>query len=229
MDVEPSWGPDGSRVASPRPITGQDFDIAIIAHGSGRMRVTSGPAWTRSLHGLRTGSGSRSRVAAAGASTSMRSIRTGRACTRLTSSTCEDTEPSWSPDGSRIVFTSRRGGSPHVWVMNADGTGEHKLVDAGASSPAWSPDGKTVAYVGDADGDSEIYTVGANGQERHPVDRRTPGSPIRGRHGRRTRRCSPSRATVTATAKSSRCAPTAAPSTFSSAACGPTTRPPGAL
>jgi TolB protein len=48
--------------------------------------------------------------------------------------------------------------------MNADGTGEHRLLSRRAWSPAWSPDGNTIAYVGDEDGDNEIYSVGANGK-----------------------------------------------------------------
>src|SRR5262245_27194555 len=32
-------------------------------------------------------------------------------------------EPAWSPDGSRIAFASLRGGTSHIYVMAADGTG----------------------------------------------------------------------------------------------------------
>ena len=36
--------------------------------------------------------------------------------------------PIWSPDGSKIVFTSRRAGSRNVYVMNADGSNTVRLT-----------------------------------------------------------------------------------------------------
>ncbi len=75
-----------------------------------------------------------------------------------------DVEPDWSPDGSKIVFTSRRGGFPHIWVMNADGSGERKLVKALSSAPSWSPDGATIAYTVETSSGSEIATVQRNGR-----------------------------------------------------------------
>ncbi len=67
----------------------------------------------------------------------------------LTRSPGEDIRPSWSPDGSRIVFESWRDGVRAVYVMNADGSGQHRLsADAGASEydPRWSPDGQTIMF-----------------------------------------------------------------------------------
>lgn len=66
------------------------------------------------------------------------------------------TDPSWSPDGSRIAFARSldegyAGDQSEVWVISADGGGQHRLVDPLASSddidPAWSPDGNRVAFV----------------------------------------------------------------------------------
>ena len=34
----------------------------------------------------------------------------------------EDFEASWSPDGSRIVFTSHMDDNPEIYIMNADGS-----------------------------------------------------------------------------------------------------------
>ena len=33
-------------------------------------------------------------------------------------------KPSWSPDGRRIAFVSKRDGNQEVYVMNADGSGQ---------------------------------------------------------------------------------------------------------
>jgi Tol biopolymer transport system component len=65
--------------------------------------------------------------------------------TRLTHSPGPDFDPSWSPDGTQIAFRSERSGGPEIWVMNADGTGQHRLTRG--LSPAWSPDGSKIAYA----------------------------------------------------------------------------------
>ena len=36
--------------------------------------------------------------------------------------------PAWSPDGSRIVYTRTQKGDGGLWVMNADGSGKHRLT-----------------------------------------------------------------------------------------------------
>jgi Tol biopolymer transport system component len=81
--------------------------------------------------------------------------------TKLTTSTATSTGPRWSPDGSKVLFASRRAldGSDagntnltsNLWVMKSDGTGATpltKLTAAGAHSfnAVWSPDGSKVAY-----------------------------------------------------------------------------------
>ena len=76
---------------------------------------------------------------------------------RLTDNDFYDTHPSWSPDGKRIAFISRRDGhfigegglSTEIYVMDADGGNEQRLTNNRKrdSSPSWSPDGERIAFV----------------------------------------------------------------------------------
>jgi dipeptidyl aminopeptidase/acylaminoacyl peptidase len=95
---------------------------------------------------------------------------TGGTVTNLTRSD-GNSDPAYSPDGSRIAFVSANpGGNYQIFVINADGTGR-RLVTTDPSvkgQPAWSPDGTRIAYVAnsfDVDGqtDHEIWSVNADG------------------------------------------------------------------
>ena len=75
-----------------------------------------------------------------------------------------DWEPAWSPDGRQILFTSNRGATTDLWVMNKNGSNPHQLTgDKGGSGGSWSPDGHEIAY---SDRESNLSVIDANGS--HP-------------------------------------------------------------
>lgn len=88
---------------------------------------------------------------------------------RLTFDPGIDTEPTWSPDGSQIAFTSTRTGTgtSDIYLMNSDGTGVTRLTTDAAidTAPAWSPDGTKIAFATNqpGSGNFEIYVVNVNG------------------------------------------------------------------
>ncbi len=65
----------------------------------------------------------------------------------LTSGLAWDMQPTYSPDGRWLAFTSDRGGGDNIWVMPAKG-GEAKAVTREdyrlLNSPAWSPDSEYI-------------------------------------------------------------------------------------
>src|SRR3712207_9152593 len=67
-------------------------------------------------------------------------FRSGRGETRVTTSPAFDGDPSWSPNGARLAFTSTRDGNKEIYVMDADGSNQERLTDAAAADfdPAWS-------------------------------------------------------------------------------------------
>jgi Tol biopolymer transport system component/DNA-binding winged helix-turn-helix (wHTH) protein len=85
--------------------------------------------------------------------------------TRLVSSTRMDTNPQYSPDGSRIAFTSSRSGTLQIWVCDSDGSNPVQLTnfETDAATPRWSPDGRYIAFDALTGGTSDIYVVSAKG------------------------------------------------------------------
>ena len=111
----------------------------------------------------------------------------GSSQTRLTFDEALDVHPAWSPDGSRIAFSSgrtmigdRTTGDQHTYVVNADGSNRTRLsfhepfVPSGARAiilpvregrPAWSPDGSRIAFDLEY-GAAGIYVMNADGSNQ---------------------------------------------------------------
>jgi Tol biopolymer transport system component len=76
--------------------------------------------------------------------------------------------PTWSPDGSRLAFTSARchACAMEIHVVNAPAPGEEapeaRSLGEGFN-PEWSPDGESLVYIGPRGG---VYTMSASGSNK---------------------------------------------------------------
>ena len=71
----------------------------------------------------------------------------GRA-TNIASGLAWEMQPRWSPDGSRIAFTSDRGGGDNIWTVKPDGSDMTAVTSEDfrlLNNPTWSPDGRFIA------------------------------------------------------------------------------------
>jgi TolB protein len=89
----------------------------------------------------------------------------GSGLTRLTSDPAADTDPVWSPDGSKIAFSSNRDGTDGLYLMNRDGSGVSKVTTGiGGFHPTWSPDGTRIAFECHVDvGNRDICVINSDG------------------------------------------------------------------
>jgi TolB protein len=189
-DFDPSWSPDGRRIAY-RHMDDQSGSIDVMnADGSGVRNLTRrrgldySPAWSPD-----------------GKKIAFASVRAGKATIwvmrpdgsgRRRLSRVYGEYPAWSPDGRKIAFDHLdfASGSTDwdIWVMNADGSHARPLIASGAleQGPAWSPDGRTIAYQSDrgAPGNyNRVWLARSDGSGRHLLTRRFGERPVWSKRG----------------------------------------------
>ena len=83
----------------------------------------------------------------------------------LTNSAKSDTWPSFSPDGSKVIFTSRRSGDYDTYIMNRDGSSARALLSSESDEgrAVISPDGGYIAVSVEEGADYEILIYDIDG------------------------------------------------------------------
>ena len=141
FDGEPSWSPDGSRIAFVTNRSNDEFfdkEIYVMgADGSAPANITNNPADDDAPAWSPNGS----RIAFSSDRDGDREIYVmdadGRDAVRLTDDPAADDAPAWAPDGLLIAFASDRNGAFRIYLMNDDGSEQRPLTSEGGEHPSW--------------------------------------------------------------------------------------------
>ena len=92
---------------------------------------------------------------------------------RVTNNQTTDFNPVFSPDGSKLAFTSEREGNSEIYVMDSDGTDQTRLTSSPEANEFWpvfSPDGDKIAFTRISGSDqspmADIYIMSADGTDQ---------------------------------------------------------------
>jgi TolB protein len=180
-DYSSSWSPDGTKLAvdTERGLTVMNADgsdpVTIAPAGEGSF-----PSWapdgTQILFTRVDQSGPYVRTSE-GASvlpSHIYSIKPdGSGEQQLTSGRYADYGGSWSPDGSRVVFSRQALGDDGLYVMDADGSNVTRISVGRDADPAWAPDGLRIAFSRWTNNEATICTMSPDGSN---VEELTTGS-----------------------------------------------------
>jgi hypothetical protein len=113
----------------------------------------------------------------------------GTGAVDITNNAFDDVDPAVSPDGTRVLFSSNRGGSYDIYVININASGPALRLTASFLDeryPAWAPDANHIVfsevdpahpgsgfdiYNANADGTNPVdfYSATTSGDDIHPV------------------------------------------------------------
>jgi TolB protein len=84
-----------------------------------------------------------------------------------------NSSPSWSPDGSQLMFMSSMLGNPELFISDTSGARPKRLTysNGANTSPSWNPKtGQQVAFVSDRGGIPQLYTMNSDGSSQTKVN-----------------------------------------------------------
>ncbi len=170
----PAWGPDGQWIAYDRSLADSSGPAGIwVMKNNGTMKKAlwsgSFPTWNPNGNIL---------IGVIGTSPTSPWTRFVRYnFSHLTSLDTlnavignENIQPIFSPDGTKIVFTSQaEGAPPQIWVMDSDGSHPRQLTTTQGYTCDWSPDGGKIVYTDSRAVSGRLWIMNSDGSGKRKL------------------------------------------------------------
>lgn len=219
VNVEPRWSPDGRRVLYVSTAYHRHFHVfaAEVRDGvlAAPVQLTAehksalpryyysaydheiNPTWSRDGQAI-IYVGNRGRIHGTGGFWLMRAVPGSEPRELRYEETSWQARPDFSPDGTRIVYSSYLGRNwQQLWLMPAGGKEPFPITygDWDETNPRWSPDGRLIAFISNREGDTQLRLLqlpGGSSRQLEVTERHYRGArglvhlSVRDEHGEQT-------------------------------------------
>jgi TolB protein len=190
VNLEPRWSPDGSRIAFVSTAYNRRWHIFTVSPGGAQpIQLTQdnddklpryyystwdhylSPTWSPDGHELMLVS-NRGHIHGTGGFWRMDATPGAPLREIHYEETTWKARPDWSPDGTKVVYSSYVGRQwNQLWLMPAAGGDVFPLTygEFDATAPRWSRDGRHIAYISNEGGNTSLWIVDVPGAQRHRV------------------------------------------------------------